>query len=106
MTWGFKSDMRNLVNFHPTTQKSENFISMDIFCVKYSRFELQKYRGVIFYDTVEWYKIWKSPVVVVSKIAWGGRWTFNRSFLSLKNSTLMGSFCPKYVMSHDSEGWY
>ena len=24
LTCGFKYDMRNLVNFHPTTQKSEN----------------------------------------------------------------------------------
>ena len=48
LTCGFKYDMRNLVNFHPTTQKSENFISMGSFCRK---FELQKYRGVIFHDT-------------------------------------------------------
>ena len=27
-TCSFKYDMRNLVNFHPTTQKSENFFSM------------------------------------------------------------------------------
>ena len=25
LTCGFKYDLRNLVNFHPTTQKSENF---------------------------------------------------------------------------------
>ena len=25
LTCGFKYDMRNLVNFHPTTQKSKNF---------------------------------------------------------------------------------
>ena len=28
LTYGFKYDMRNLVNFHPATQKSENFTSM------------------------------------------------------------------------------
>ena len=27
LTCGFKYDMRNLVNFHPTTQKPENFFS-------------------------------------------------------------------------------
>ena len=48
---GFKYDMRNLVNFHPTTQKSESFFSMGSFCPKYTRFDLQKYRGVIFHDT-------------------------------------------------------
>ena len=56
LTCGFKYDMRNLVNFHPTNQESENFFSLGSFCSKYTRFELQKYRGVIF---------------MVSKMAWG-----------------------------------
>ena len=47
----FKDDMKNLVNFHPTTQKTENFFSMGSFCPKCARFELEKYRGVIFHDT-------------------------------------------------------
>ena len=47
---GFKNDMKNLVNFHPTTQKSKNFTSMGYFCPKYMRFELKKYRGVIYHD--------------------------------------------------------
>ena len=34
-TFGFKYDIRNLVNFYPTTQKSKNFTSMDYFCSKY-----------------------------------------------------------------------
>ena len=51
LTCGFKYDMRNLVNFHPNTQRSENFFSMDSFCPKYTSFEQQKYRGVIFHDT-------------------------------------------------------
>ena len=51
LTCGFKYDMRDLVNFHPTTQKFENFTLMGSFCPKYTRFELQKYRGVIFHET-------------------------------------------------------
>ena len=47
LTRGFKYDIRNLVNFHPTTQKSESF------CPKCMRFELKKYRGVIFHE-IEW----------------------------------------------------
>ena len=47
---GSKKDMRNLFNFHPTTQKSKTFAQMDYFCSKYMRFELKKYRGVIFHD--------------------------------------------------------
>ena len=41
LTCGFKHDMRNLVNFHPTTQKSENFTLMGSFCPKYMKFELK-----------------------------------------------------------------
>ena len=33
--------MRNFVNFHPTTQKFQNFTSMGYFCPKYMRFELK-----------------------------------------------------------------
>ena len=35
LTCSFKHDKRNLVNFHPTTQMSENFTSMGSFCPKY-----------------------------------------------------------------------
>ena len=31
LTCDFKYDMRNFENFHPTTQKSENFFSMGYF---------------------------------------------------------------------------
>ena len=34
LTFGFKYDMRNLANFYPFTQKSENFTSMGSFCPK------------------------------------------------------------------------
>ena len=44
----FKFDMRHLVNFHPNTQNFENFTSISSFCPKYMRFELKKYRRVIF----------------------------------------------------------
>ena len=47
---GSKKDMGNLFNFHPTTQKSKTFAQMGYFCSKYMRFELKKYRGVIFHD--------------------------------------------------------
>ena len=50
LTLGSKNDMMNMVNFHPNTQKSRNFTAMGYFCPKYMRFELKKYRGVIFYD--------------------------------------------------------
>ena len=34
LTCSFKHDIRNLVNFHPTTQKSENYTSVGSFCPK------------------------------------------------------------------------
>ena len=51
LTFDFKYDMRSFMNFHPTTQKSENFTSMGSFCPKYISLELKKYREVIFHDT-------------------------------------------------------
>ena len=51
LTCGFNCEMKNLVIFHLTTQKSENFFSMGSFCPKYTRFVQQKYRGVIFHNT-------------------------------------------------------
>ena len=42
LTLGFKNGMKNLANFHPTTQKSKNFTLMGYFCPKYTRFELNK----------------------------------------------------------------
>ena len=51
LTCGFKYDLKNLLNFRQTTQKSENFSLMGSFCPKYVRFEPKKYRGVIFHDT-------------------------------------------------------
>ena len=50
-TCGFKHDMKDLVNFHPSTQKSESFTSIGYFCRKYMMFDLKKYRGVILHDT-------------------------------------------------------
>ena len=58
---------------------------------------------------------WINPDLVVSKMTWGIGSTFIRALKSLKNCTLMGSFCPKNimfqvenfrgVMCHDTERW-
>ena len=98
LTCGFKYDMRHLVNFYPTTQKSEYFFSMGYFCPKYTRFELQKHRGAIFHDTEQWCKIWINVYLLVSKMAWGIGWTFIVVLKIMKKCTLMGSFCPKHKM--------
>ena len=41
LTCGFKYNIRNLVKFHPITQKSETFFLRCSFGSKYARFELQ-----------------------------------------------------------------
>ena len=51
LTCGFKYNMKDLVNFYPTAQKSKRFTLMGYFCPKYMRFQLKKYRGVIFHGT-------------------------------------------------------
>ena len=89
------SNLRNLVNFHPNTQKSETFTSMGYFFRKHMRFELKKYSGVIFHDTEQWCKIWINFDLVVSKLAWGIEWSFIKALKNLKICILMGSFCPK-----------
>ena len=61
LTWFQIYDMRNLVNFDPTTQKPKNLISMGYFCPKYMRYELKKYRGVIFHDTEQVMQNLKKP---------------------------------------------
>ena len=53
LTCGFKYELGYLLNFHPTTQKFENFTSFDYFCRRYIRFDLTKYMGVIFHHTVK-----------------------------------------------------
>ena len=85
MTCGFKNDMRNLVNFYSYTQSPKILLQWAIFVQgSYIRFELKKYRGVIFHDTGKWCKIWINPDLVVSKMTWGIGWTFIRAPQSLK----------------------
>ena len=60
LTCHFKVDIRNLANFDPSTRKSKKiFTSIGSFWAKYILFELKKYRGVIFHETEEGYKIWR-----------------------------------------------
>ena len=47
LTFGFKYDIRNLVNFHPITQKSENFFSMASFYPKYGSLSKKKQRSYL-----------------------------------------------------------
>ena len=85
------------MNFHLTTQKSENFTSMDYFCPKYVRVELKKYRGVVCHDTEQWCKIWINPDFAVSKMAWVIGWTFTRALKVWKIVHWWAFFSKAYV---------
>ena len=108
-------EISNLVNFHPTTVKSENFTSMGSFCRKYIRLEVKTYRELIFHEMEQWHKISLNTDLAFSKMPWGTWWTFIRPLKSLKHCTLIGCFCPKHIMfqlknstgimCHDTEVW-
>ena len=63
----FKYDMRNLINFHQTTQKYEDFFLMGSFYPNYTRFAQQKNRTVTFYET-ELYNVSKLYNVSAKKL--------------------------------------
>ena len=77
-TCGFKYDMRNLVNFHSKIWKFLLWWAVFVQGIC-TRFELQKYRGVIFHDTAQWCKIWINLDFAVSKMAGGIGWNFIRA---------------------------
>ena len=104
-----KKDMRNLVNFHPTTQKSKNFTSMGYFCPKYMRYELKKYRGVIFHDTEQWCKMcinpkpqkWHEELDELSlEHSKSEKFFIDRLFLSKIYNVSATKFQRNYVSSH------
>ena len=53
LTWHFKIDVGNLTNFDLSARKSQRF------SLQWAPYELKRYRGVIFHETEEGYKIWK-----------------------------------------------
>ena len=92
------------------------FTLMCSFWAEYIFFELKKYRGVIFHDTEEWYKIWRG--IDMSFQNWHGEFDeFWPAHLKIsKILTLMGSFWAEYILFelkkyrwvifHDTEGRY
>ena len=53
LTRGLKNDVRNLVSFHASSQKSENCLLMCYFCRKCIMFDPKKYRGFMCCNTEE-----------------------------------------------------
>ena len=84
--------------WHEHLKVSKIFTLMGSFWTKYILFGLKKYRGVIFHDTEEWYKIWKG--INLSFQNWHeefDKFWPEHSKVS-KIFTLMGSFWTKYIL--------
>ena len=122
LTFGFKCDMRNLANFHPTTKKSKNSFWWAFISQTGSWFQKMKW-GIwlilmqavaslkICLESVSWkvqknYLSWcwkkiqtlKKKWLFIWKMTWGIWWTLTRAVERLKICTLMGYFCRKYAM--------
>ena len=76
---------------------SKIFILMGSFWAKYILFELKKYRGIIFHETGEGYKIWSG--IDLSFQNWHKKFDnfWSEHSKVSKIFTLMGSFWAKYV---------
>ena len=94
----FKNDMRNLVNFNGSSDKSEN-LHFDLLLLsiayKVSVKNLQNN-----YLLWHWRMIQtlKKNWLFVWKMTWGIWWTLTWGVKSLKICFLIGYFCRKYVM--------
>ena len=66
------------------------------FCRKYRKIQLRKYRGVMSYDTKEWYNIWEKTNLLFQKWQEFGEFWPKHSIYS-KICTLIGSFCEKHI---------
>ena len=53
LTCCLENDMRNLANFHQSTQKCQNWNFDGILCPKQKMYELKIYRGVMCHDNEE-----------------------------------------------------
>ena len=98
-TCRFKIDIRNLTNFDLSTWKSQKiFTLMGSFWAKYILFELKKYRGVIFHETEEGYKIWRG--IDLSFQNWHKEFDkFWPEHLKVsKIFTLIGFFWARYIL--------
>ena len=95
----FQSWHEEFDKFWPKHLKvSKIFILMGSFWAKYILFELKKYRGVIFHETEEGYKIWRGIDLLFQN--WHkefDKFWPEHSKVS-KIFTLIGSFWVKYVL--------
>ena len=58
LTCGLKNNIKNLVNFHASSQKSEN-LHFDVLLLSKVYKVLDRKAWVMSYNTEEWYKVWR-----------------------------------------------
>ena len=88
---------------------------MGWFWLKYIMPQVEKYRGVMFDCTQDWYKVWRKTGLCFQKLAWGVWEIFTEALESLQIGTLMASFCLKMktcelkiyrgVICYENEEW-
>ena len=97
-TLSSKTDLRNLVNFNASSDKSEN-LRFDVLFLS-TAYKVSAKKEQKNYLSWHWKKIQtlKKNWLFVWKMAWEIWWTLTWAVESLKLCTLMGYFCRKYVM--------
>ena len=112
LTSQFKTDMRNLINFDPSTWKPFHFDGLLLIKVYNVWAEKVQFSYVWWHSRLK--QSLKKNLLGLPKLTWG-IWRFFTRALSLKIGTLMTSFCLKLemcmlkiyrgVMCHDNGKW-
>ena len=97
MTRSLKNDIRNLVNFHASSRKSEN--------LHFDRLLLSKAYKDLFENVQKSYVSWHWTVIqslrenwfLVPKMTWWIWWILMQAMASLKICTLIWYFCQYYI---------
>ena len=113
LTRGLKNDIRNLVNFHASSRKSENLHFDGLLLSKAYKDLDEKVQK----SYVSWHwrvmQSLKKNWLLVPKMTWGIWWILMGAVASLKICTLMCYFCQQHIkfqpkkyrriISHDTE---
>ena len=116
LTCGLKIDISNLVNFHVSSQKSENLYFDGLLSSKAYKVLDEK----VLKSYVSWHRRvmqnLKKSWPLVPKMTWGIWWSLMQAVASLQICTLMCYFCRKYIMfepkkyrdimCHNTEEWF
>ena len=115
LTCSLKNDIRNFVNFHAISQRSENLHFDWIHLTKAYKDLDEKLQK----SYVSWHwrvmQSLKKSWLLAPKITWGIWWTLMQAVASLKICTLMCYFCQYHItlqlkrnsrtIAHDTEEW-